>query len=449
MSNPGYVRSTDGNNADDGSTWALANADLTGAIADAVAGETLHVSQSHAQTQATALTLTFPGTLASPNMVIFGNDAAEPPTALASIGSGSVSTTGGSSLTIAGAGLYWKRGKLVCGSGSTAATLTLAQTDACQQVFDETAFEIGTTSSAARIAIGATSSTTENSCELRSPTFKFAATTQGLNLARQVRIYGGSIDNAGSKPANLVATAPAGSLDCVIEGFDASNCATTFNWIASGAAASGLLRLIDCRVPASWSGGLVAGAINNPSFRVEALNMTNGAQSYGLWVEDYYGTILTEATVVLTGGATDGVTPVSWKMASNGSAKYPGGCLESPPIDLFFGTSDVGVSKTITVEIVTDGVTLKDDEIALDLVAQTTSGSPLATRSSTAKSNPLSAGSNVTTSTATWTTTGLTSPTKQKLTLSVTPAYEGPAMAVVKLCKASTTVFVDCQPTVT
>jgi len=34
MANPGYVRSTDGSNADNGSTWALANADLAGAMAD-------------------------------------------------------------------------------------------------------------------------------------------------------------------------------------------------------------------------------------------------------------------------------------------------------------------------------------------------------------------------------------------------------------------------------
>jgi hypothetical protein len=39
MANPGYVRSTDGSDADNGSTWALANATLAGAMTDAAAGD--------------------------------------------------------------------------------------------------------------------------------------------------------------------------------------------------------------------------------------------------------------------------------------------------------------------------------------------------------------------------------------------------------------------------
>ena len=442
MANPGYVRSTDGVNADTGATWALANADLTGAIADAAAGDTIYVSQSHAQTQATALTLTFPGTNASPNKIIFGDDAAEPPTALAT--TGSVSTTGTSSLTLNGS-FSWHGGTVSCGSSTTSSTLSIAAADTNFQWYYSTAFVIGTTSTSARIAIGVTTSTVETRAELVNCSFKFAATAQGLNLARSVRIYGGSIDGAGSKPSALIATAPAGSLDCVLERFDASNCATTFNWVASGAAASGLLRLVNCRVPASWTGGLIAGAINNPSFRVDALNLSNGAQSYGRWIEDYYGSILTELTVIRTGGASDGTTGVSWKMAANNTV-YPFGALESPPMDLFFSTSDVSVSKTITVEILTDSATaLLDTDVCLELVAQDSAGSPLGSHQTTQPTNPITAGSTLTSSSATWTTTGLTNPQARKLSLTVTPAYEGPAMAVVRVYKAQT-IYVDPQP---
>ena len=71
-----YVRSTDGDNADNGSTWALAKATLAGAFAAAAAGDTIWVSQAHAETQGSAMTLTSPGTVANPCYVMCGNDAA-------------------------------------------------------------------------------------------------------------------------------------------------------------------------------------------------------------------------------------------------------------------------------------------------------------------------------------------------------------------------------------
>ena len=76
-----YVRSTDGNDADNGTTWALAKATLVGALAIATSADTIWVSQNHAETQASTMTLTMPTT---PGLkILCGNDAAEPPTALA------------------------------------------------------------------------------------------------------------------------------------------------------------------------------------------------------------------------------------------------------------------------------------------------------------------------------------------------------------------------------
>ena len=54
-----YVRSTDGNNADNGSTWALAKATIAGAAAIDAAGDTVFVSDAHAESTAGAVTLTF------------------------------------------------------------------------------------------------------------------------------------------------------------------------------------------------------------------------------------------------------------------------------------------------------------------------------------------------------------------------------------------------------
>src|SRR3990167_6093507 len=92
-----YVRSTDGNDADDGTTWALADATLTGAAAADVAGDVIWVSQVHAESTAAAITFNWDGTAAAPIRVVCGNDAAEPPTALAT--TATVTTTGNSTIT--------------------------------------------------------------------------------------------------------------------------------------------------------------------------------------------------------------------------------------------------------------------------------------------------------------------------------------------------------------
>ena len=62
-----YVRSTDGNNADTGLTWALAEADLH--TPTWAAGDTVYVSQAHAQSTAAAITIDLNGTLAAPQAV--------------------------------------------------------------------------------------------------------------------------------------------------------------------------------------------------------------------------------------------------------------------------------------------------------------------------------------------------------------------------------------------
>lgn len=71
-----YVRSTDGSDADNGTTWALAKATLAGALNVATAGDTIFVSDNHAETQASAMTLSSQGTAASPVRILCADDSA-------------------------------------------------------------------------------------------------------------------------------------------------------------------------------------------------------------------------------------------------------------------------------------------------------------------------------------------------------------------------------------
>lgn len=97
---------------------------------------------------------------------------------------------------------------------------------------------------------------------------------------------------------------------------------------------------------------------------------------------------------------------------------------------------------TATIEVITDNVTLTDGECWLEIQYLGTSGVPLGSFLSDAKADVLATAANQTTSSETWTTTGLTTPVKQYLRVTFTPQEKGFVHAVVKLAKASTTVYV-------
>lgn len=180
-------------------------------------------------------------------------------------------------------------------------------------------------------------------------------------------------------------------------------------------------------------------------------NCDSGDTNYRLWVEDYAGSIKSETTIIRTGGASDGTTGLSWKMATSANAEYPVVHLESPEIVVW---SDTTGSKTVTVEIVHDsqgagsGSKFQDDEIWLEVMYLGTSGYPLGTWIRDCKADIMATAANQTDSSETWTTTGLASPVKQALSVSFTTAEKGFIHARVVMTKASKTCYVCPKLTV-
>ena len=438
MANPGYVRSTDGDNADDGSTWALANATAAGAITDASAGDRIYFSHSHSESTNSALTLTFPGTAASPNTLICGNDGAEPPTAVATT---AVIATGASAYSINVRGTFYAYGlTFKPGVGATAiADLRLADADQNYQVYDSCVFQLASTSASADIAFGATSAASEARIDLKNCTFTFGNASQGFELnIPSVRIYGGSVTSAITQFLQL----GAGTLQLLATGLDLSSCATSLTLMSSGSTGTGRVVFRNCKLPSSWSGSLMAGQPNFPGVRGEMHNCSAGDTNYALWVEDYAGSIKQETTLVKDSGASDGTTPLSWKMTTTSGAEYPTVVLASPEIQIWNET--VGSSVTVTVDFLHDSVTaLQDDEIWLEVEYLGTAGFPLSLFTDDAAADILATPADQTASSATWTTTGMSNPNEQKLSVSFTPQEKGLIVARVHVAKASYTVYVD------
>lgn len=435
-----YLRSTDGSDADNGTTWALAKATLTGIAAIDTTADRIWVSQVHNETTAAGITLAIAGTLGVPSEILCGNDGAEPPVALAT--TGAISTTGTSNISMQGS--FYCYGLIFTAGDSTGSPLLLLGDSAgCNQVYDSCDFILRATGSSASLYLGTQSSSTANAVTLNNCRIKFAASAQNIGVGCRARINGGSIIAGGTSPTNFIGGYLANrGLDLLVTGFDFTNLASASNLLLGGGVSNtGRAVFRNCKMPASWSGALVSSAITSSGFRAEMHNCDSADTNYRMWIEDYTGSIKSEIVIVRTAGASDGTTPLSWKMAS-GAGIFPQLVLASPEFVQWNETT--GSSKTATVEIVHDSVTaLTDAEVWLEIVYLGTSGVPLGTVASDKAASVLATPANQTTSSATWTTTGLTNPNKQKLEVTFTPQEKGPVIARVCMSKPSKTIYVD------
>jgi hypothetical protein len=142
-------------------------------------------------------------------------------------------------------------------------------------------------------------------------------------------------------------------------------------------------------------------------------------------------------------------------MVSNADAEWNHQTLDAPEIVRWNETT--GSAITVTVDVLHDGaqggspsVNVTDRDIWLEVQYLGTSGFPLslfatdaASSGSPFESNYLATAKDQDASSATWTTTGMSNPVTQKLSVTFTPQEKGFIHGVVKLALASRTVYVD------
>ncbi len=171
----------------------------------------------------------------------------------------------------------------------------------------------------------------------------------------------------------------------------------------------------------------------------EFINCDSASTNYKYHLEVYEGTIDEDSSVTRSTGATDGTTPISEKMVSSANVTVDSP-LRSRPI-VFWNESTSSI--TLTIPILTNNVTLKDNEAAIEVEYLSDASFPLSTVTSTLITNPFTTAANLTTdSTSTWNNAPGT-PVKQQISLTFTPARKGPIRVRVLLAKTSTTLWFD------
>lgn len=428
-----YVKSGSSNTAPY-DTWAKAATTLAVAAAASAAGDTIYVSNNHSETQASTLTVTFPGTVSNPSFVICADDGAAPPTALST--TGAISTTGNTSINVNGSvycyGLQFTSSD---GTGFGGIAVNLAASN--HAYYENCLFYTrGSNGGTVNLASLATCYTVLKNC-----TFRISSTSGGLSGATLGvgRIIGGQWHASTSSPTTLFTSALNGRV--FFEDHDLSNLAAALNLESNLANSYTAIELRNVKMPASWSGVLFSSALARQMELCGIFNTDNAATNYYLWVENYGGSVKHDTATYRTGGA-NGVTSMSWKLVTNANTKWPtSNILKTPQMAIYNAVA--GSPITITVDILFDSVTnLTDKEIWIEVDYMGSSATPLGTHVSDAAADFLTTAADQTASSATW-TNSMGNPNKQKLSVTFTPQMAGLIFARVYMAKASATIYVD------
>jgi hypothetical protein len=211
--------------------------------------------------------------------------------------------------------------------------------------------------------------------------------------------------------------------------------------------------LLRCKLPSGsgfdWTNGTYPPPVSNASVPlIRAEHCSSGNNVIGAFYQHYFGEIYSETTIIKTDGASDGTTGFSWKMISNAYAHedQTGAQLQSVAIGGWFPDAD---SQTLTVDCLIDSATnLQDDEVWMEVHYPANNTDGLGTTAHNRRAI-LGTPADVTTSSATWTTTGMSNPNEFKLSVTVDPGKVGPFEIRVYLAKPSTTIYVDPKVTIT
>jgi len=444
-------------------TWDDANPFIAALLKDTAnstikvaAGDKLYVSKTHAESTTpsnfTPMSIVFPGSSASPNLLICCDDTGQlsTPTAVATSGSIAVSAASAFSAMAFGghAYVYGIAFANNCTSGGCHIQLPGNSGVASNLglYFDHCSFTLANNTSS-QFQVGG-SNGTHVEIVFDNTTLIFGNSNQSLTVYSCQWLWKNTGSGAfgGSIPSSGVINTNSGSQtigNVTFEGVDltgvGANTLFSLQYYVGGVK----FKLANCKLSASTT--LIASVSDaNLGFSVaniDIINCDSGATNYKVRRAAGAGSINDNTVNVRSGGASDGTTAIAWKLVSNSDAQFAFP-LESFPLATWNDNS--GSSKTATVEVLTDSVSaLNNDDIWLEVEYLADSGDPLGGFANNAKSNILASNAAQTSSTATWTTTGITNVMKQKLQVSFTPQQKGPVTARVKLAKASATVYVD------
>lgn len=424
-----------------GANWANAFTTLTTAFVTEVAGDTLYVAHDHNESTAGALALNSGGTLTVPTKVIcVDRGGSVPPVSADRRTTAQVSTSGAFGITTNG-GTYYDGIIFTAGVGTASGVnFNVVNSSNQWQRFDNCSIRIAATANSAStfITFGGTAAGA-TSIELNNTTISLGAVGQILAVSGFLKWRNTPSALLGTIPTLLFIpnSARGGSAECIGVDFSAAGAGKTI--VDTQSAQASVFTFIDCKLHASVTKSTVPNAHGAPEINF----VRSGASGVNYTIHRHRcsGLLTEETTIVRTGGASDGTTPIAWKIVTTSNSNYltP---FECPPIAIWNDT--VGSPVTATVEGI--GAALPtDQEVWVDAEYLGDASSPQGSFVNDGTPDLLTTPANQTTSTATW--GGSTA--KFKLNVTFTPQQKGWVYARVKIGKAASTFYIDPLITLT
>jgi hypothetical protein len=383
-----YVRSGAGGAAT-GADWANAYLTLAAALTAKAAGDVFYVSEDHAETQATAMTMTSPGTVGNPCYVYCVNHAGSVPPVSADLATtATITTTGASAMTMAGV-LYGYGVTFSAGSGAVSSGFVVNGT---WSVKAGKMVKAGTTGNGFAWNIGGT-------LLLDNTTLQFGATGDRVQVAsgaKMVWLRTASAISGGTIPISLHSPSTGAGAYFYAEGVDFSAMGSGKTIVPALAINTATIQFKDCKLGASVT---IAATPTAPGFKVQASRTDSTGTNYTTYSNGYEGIAIDETVIVRTGGASDGTTPRSMKITTTANAKWalP---FEAPAISIW---NDSTAAATATIEGIMNAAALpNNDEVWFDLEYLGSSATPLGSFVTGTKADGLATGSALTASTQAW-----------------------------------------------
>lgn len=411
---------------------------LTNALASGwfVNGNTVFVGNNHAETQAAAISTTA-GNLNVPLRMICHNAAGSYPPAGGDITTGArIITTGANAITIGGSGVYCEGVQWECGTGATNVGITIGGQASFHKFKNCSLQKLGTSGTISAIS----GANVPSRIELENTTVKFGNVGDSIRMRNNSLKWhstGPILASGSSVPVDLFENTTTGGVmgDIHLEDLDLSQC--TGNIILNVAGAQemhGNHVIKNCKLNATT---VLTNTVLTPSVAVDAVNCDSGDVNYNNQRHRYQGVLTTETTIVRTGGASDGVTPIAHKIVTNANNRWewPFECF---PIAIWNET--VGSPVTATVEgIWGGGAVPNNDDIWIDASYLGDASSPLGSKASGTKASIQATGSALAAGSGTW--GGST--TKFKMTVTFTPQQKGFIYIQPMVGRASSTFYID------
>jgi len=371
--------------AADGTSWADAYTTLAAAASGKAAGDSFFVAHNHAETQATAITITFPGTVAAPNLIYCVNKAGSVPPVAADLATTATVTTTNNAAGITCNGTFYMYGiNWHVGGGASQAVFNCSASASASPVFDNCTWQADGTGGFI-LQSGTTSSV--GVTHWKNCTFTFPSTANSMATWRPVEYYNCTFAGAAVPNVLFFSTNTQHGHYIKLVGCDLSAFGVGKTLFAPTGNVPVVIQMRDCKLGASVT---VAGTPAVPGdCEVDLINCDSGDTNYRNESYRYEGTFTTETTIVRTGGASDGTTPVAWKIVTTANSEIPRPFV-SMPIAIWNET--VGSAVTAKVHGTWGGGAVpNNDEIWIEAQYLGTSGFPISSRVNNGVATPLHA----------------------------------------------------------